>query len=391
MITYVKGSSVDAEDIVEFADYVFSQAHEPHDFQSLLPKLYKDGKATQKFHYIIKEDGKIRAMIGAFPMKMQIGEEVVKFAGIGTVSVHPKSRGEGYMKKLLDWVSKDLLQEGMAFSVLGGQRQRYAYYGYEPTGTAYRFTLTKTNVRHVYKGVDQYKYQWKQLTKDDSMLELVYQLYQKKEVKVLREKADFYDILCSWRSVPYVLLKQGSFCGYVCLKGGSVDELELENEQDFSGICKFLLEEKKLDYLQFNLSPLETKRIAELVKVSEAFQIVPDYQFCIHDYYTLIKVCLIYKSRVNRLQDGIGILEIRNYTCLWIQVKENKVEIKEITQQQKEEKEKELDPSTSLSLSAPMATQIIFSPAATMGFLSLPEWFKNWFPLSLFLSSQDAC
>ena len=31
------------DDVVDFANFVFSQAHRPHDFKTLLPKVYADG------------------------------------------------------------------------------------------------------------------------------------------------------------------------------------------------------------------------------------------------------------------------------------------------------------------------------------------------------------
>ena len=34
---YVLGTPADRDDIVDFANYVFSQAHVPHDFKKLLP------------------------------------------------------------------------------------------------------------------------------------------------------------------------------------------------------------------------------------------------------------------------------------------------------------------------------------------------------------------
>ena len=42
------------EEIVEFIDYVFSKAHRPHDFATLLPKLYGehgDGAAGGIFYW----------------------------------------------------------------------------------------------------------------------------------------------------------------------------------------------------------------------------------------------------------------------------------------------------------------------------------------------------
>ena len=39
---YLLAVPQDREEIVDFANFVFSQAHEPHDFKKLLPKAYAD-------------------------------------------------------------------------------------------------------------------------------------------------------------------------------------------------------------------------------------------------------------------------------------------------------------------------------------------------------------
>ena len=62
MLEYVKGVTADKADIVDFGNYVFSQAHRPHNFKTLLPKGYADDRDTTSCHYLAKVDGRIVAV-----------------------------------------------------------------------------------------------------------------------------------------------------------------------------------------------------------------------------------------------------------------------------------------------------------------------------------------
>ena len=64
MIEYLRAEKNDKEEIIDFINYVFSQNFCPHDFKTLLPKAYSDdvcGIGAQ--HYVVKEDGKIKATV----------------------------------------------------------------------------------------------------------------------------------------------------------------------------------------------------------------------------------------------------------------------------------------------------------------------------------------
>ena len=102
-VEFCKGAPEDRQDILDFGDLVFSKNSCPHDFQALLPKLYGPQAQFEPLHYMVKEDGKIRAMICVLPMEYQVGDDILKINGVGTVSVHPVARSRGYMKKLLAW------------------------------------------------------------------------------------------------------------------------------------------------------------------------------------------------------------------------------------------------------------------------------------------------
>lgn len=116
-----KGCAGELPDILDFANYVFSQSSQPHDFRRLLPKLYGENSGSEGYHYLVREDGRIRAMVCAMPLSL-LWRQAVAAAGIGTVSVHPYARGKGYMKALMNQAMEDLKTQGYAMAFLGGMQ-----------------------------------------------------------------------------------------------------------------------------------------------------------------------------------------------------------------------------------------------------------------------------
>ena len=90
-VTYTVAQPGDQAALIDFANYVFSQAHRPHNFKRLLPKVYGDHVCTTEIatHYIARQDGNIRAMVAMLPMRMHILSDVLQLGFVGTVSVHP--------------------------------------------------------------------------------------------------------------------------------------------------------------------------------------------------------------------------------------------------------------------------------------------------------------
>ena len=61
---YMIAAPSDRADVIDFANYVFSQAHRPHDFKTLLPKVYADHlPELGAEHFVAKQNGRIRALI----------------------------------------------------------------------------------------------------------------------------------------------------------------------------------------------------------------------------------------------------------------------------------------------------------------------------------------
>ena len=136
-------------EIIDFIDYVFSKAHRPHDFATLLPKLYGEHGDAAQHHIVVREEGKIAATLLCYPVKLHAGGKTYMTMGVGSVSTHPRARGKGYlgdMMKLADARAKEL---GAAVAVLGGQRQRYEYYGFQHGGYQLRAQLVQGDEAYV--------------------------------------------------------------------------------------------------------------------------------------------------------------------------------------------------------------------------------------------------
>jgi len=62
-----KGTKQDKEAFIHFINYVFGMNGADQSFPKLLPKLYGPQTSPAEYNYLIREQGQIRAAVGAFP------------------------------------------------------------------------------------------------------------------------------------------------------------------------------------------------------------------------------------------------------------------------------------------------------------------------------------
>ncbi len=152
MVEYRRAREEEAADILDFINYVFSQAHKPHDFRKFNPPMYGSDYPFWKEHYVAVEDGRIKATLSITERTVERGGETFSYGHVGQVSVHPYARGEGHMKRLMHMAIDDLINNGFDFAELGGLRQRYGYFGFTQGGPHYEMRITTTNTRHALQG-----------------------------------------------------------------------------------------------------------------------------------------------------------------------------------------------------------------------------------------------
>jgi predicted N-acetyltransferase YhbS len=289
----------DYEELMDFSNYVFSHAHSPTDFPGLLPKLYKREYFMEGIHYIAREDGRIRAAVGAYPLRLNVLEESLPGRGIGMVSVHPYARSRGYMRTLMDMALTDMRRDGIVFSCLGGQRQRYEYFGYTPTGTQIAFECRRTNIRHFLGSDFSPALSLRPLKEGDVELEDIYRIHQSKAARFERDRGKFFDILSSWKNRIFTLLDGTRFAGYMVYNDteNTMVEINLTDLRRMAeALACFLNYAGGKDRVSVNVQPWETAKLEAFAAFAEDYRISTAYSFAVFDWRSFLSVLLKLKS-----------------------------------------------------------------------------------------------
>ncbi len=377
-------SKKDREDIIDFANYVFSNAHRPHDFKKTLPKLYGDNDTVDGiYHYLCKEDERIKALVLLQKSSVKVGDYTLKVGGIGTVSAHPYSRGKGYMKSLMNSAAKEI-RESCDIGFLGGQRQRYQYFGFELAGTELIFNVNKDNVKHVYKNVTTDRVKLSSLTaSDENLINEIRDLQIEIPLIGVRNGStkQFFNIMSSWNCELIALIQNDEFKGYL-VKGGDgyIGEIYLKDPTLLPQFIKKLLEENSDIEFNFTLNETQIDLIPQFMTLCENVKKSTQYSYLLANPRKVLEAFLNLKLSYKNLNDGCINIEIAGKTY--------KITVNNAHADVIESDEKPL-----ISFTEFEALTQLFSPNGNlMGELDpLPDFAKAWFPLPLYFSSVDGC
>lgn len=309
MVEFIKADRSQKADMIDFITYVFSYDHEPHEFKRLVPKVYADdAEDTGMTHYMAVEDGRIKAVVSHRVMEEKIGGEILHYGLIGAVSVHPYARGKGYMKTLINMAMADARRDGMDVLVLGGQRQRYAYFGFERVGTNYQYTLNKNNIRHCLKDVDTDGIAFEKMdVPDAAALDRIKELYERRPAHGVRPREQLFHIMRNWASALRVIKKDGGMIGYVY---GNMTELVLEDDSLLPAVTKAWFEQVSADPLSICVPLYEKAQCAFFTRICERMSVLPVDMICVLNWQRMLQVMLQFKHRFTPLQDGTAELAI---------------------------------------------------------------------------------
>ena len=116
--------------------------------QGHYPHLYQNKPEFMRRVILVRDQGSLVGSLAIHPLMLRLDGCYLKTGGIGAVGTHPERRGEGIMSLLLRDAIERMHRDGCALSVLGGDRQRYGWFGWENGGVRNLFTLT---LRHLGK------------------------------------------------------------------------------------------------------------------------------------------------------------------------------------------------------------------------------------------------
>ncbi len=368
-----KGSADEYDEIVDFGNLVFRL-----DFKSLLPKLYDGHPEMAQCHYLVKENGKIKAMVGNFPIFLQVVGKTLKAYGIGTVSAHPYSRGKGYMKTLMKKSVEEAQQKCGDFMVLTGQRQRYEHFGFTRCGIQLRFDYNQRNKRHL----QEYKSEeisLVSLKENKEYIKPCLEIYKQEDVFAGRTEKNFVEVASSWDAVPYGILSKGRLIGYCCFipESGTVEEIVLSDASQTVPVIFKLLELVENDLIVM-MAPNQGDCIREMYRTCERSQILNSACINVLNYPNVIEAFLTLKAKTQGIIDGSYVIDIHDVGRYRITVENGTVFVSETSE------------AFDLSLDHIGMMCRLFDPMTAFlpgGEKSKIE--KSWFPIPIYFPHMD--
>lgn len=305
-------------------DVFFRDEEEPRrDFLTLLPKLYKREYKPWDHNYCVWEDGVLQAAVGMYVYDMRVGGLPLRVGGIGNVAVARESRRKGYMKLAMDAAMEAMRAAGCDFGELGGQRQRYQYWGFERGGAAVHASFSETNLRHAY-GNNALAPAWRAqriLPGDANTIAQVLALAEAEPLHYIHDPAQFYDCLCSWAGTPYAIWHGDALAGFFSLarEEDSVSQFLLRDAGDLEMALRAAYtalpanpRNNKNISLRIPLWQAELVRLAE--KISENGNTLEDTgSFVILNWHTTLQAFMQLQAQSKPLPDGEITLRIEGY------------------------------------------------------------------------------
>ena len=267
------------DEILDFINLVFSQKARPHDFAKLLPKVYAH-PGFSRYHAVAVENGRIRGTVAMIPLKLRAKGCDFSLRGgyIGSVSVHPRYERRGYMRALMDMQLQEAQRQSLDFVALGGQRQRYGYWGFEKCGVGVKFHVNEANVRHALlplidenAGKDDLQFIPVNASQNDA-LDYIARLQESQSLFCVRPRELLCDTLHTYCAQPYLIAdaKTGAPVGYFTAFGDDISELALEDGPDrLNDVIRCWMKDRKS--CSVHLSGYQPELIRPMQAIAENF------------------------------------------------------------------------------------------------------------------------
>ena len=372
----------DYEEMLDFINLVFSMAHRPHDFIDLLPAYYQPTEERMKCHWVIRQKGRIRALVGVYPTTLHAGSRKLKIAGIGAVSTHPQYRGRRMMSTLMTHIVEWMDSEHIQLSELGGRRQRYGYFGYEKCGIEVEFQLNAGNIKHTFRDEPPVH-----LTKvevgDRDLISGIKGLHDRQVLRCERPLDQFYLFGHNWQNQLLSVKGPDDACiGYlVCdRKKSSINEITVVDNGLAVDAVRAFMAGNPNGTISIRTGAHRAGLIRELGSFCESMRVRYSANWRVMDWASVTEAFIRLKAGYSRLQDGAVAFGIDNIGTLEVTIKKGEVScgLSEM--------------KTPGSFPALLAQRILFGPLHPDYVADLPhtlDVLRSWCPLPLYINGQD--
>jgi predicted N-acetyltransferase YhbS len=372
-------SSKDFEEAIDFMNMVFSMAYGPMDFVKFLPRLYRPTDECMGRNIVVRENGRIRALVGMYPDQVMVGDVLLRLGGIGAVSSHPGDRGKGWMKLLMERQIEAMEREGADLSFLVGQRQRYGYFGYEKAGSILECKVTANNMRHFSESRNVEPISFEPMQRDDEAhVSRAKALHDTQPVRCLRPLEEFHQYLLTSCMRPWIALNRaGDMVGYLTASSGhdKVTEFSAEDGDSLLGMLSEWLTRQRTPETTISI-PTWNRESARLIgSLAEDVRLTNTGNWRIFDWRKTAGAFLSVKCAQGGLAEGELVVGIEGHTSLRISVRGDTAACETTTER------------PDVSWDPLFATRVLFGniPSAYVGEIPrrVEPLIASWFPLPL--------
>ncbi len=366
---------------MDFLNDAFATTGVPHDFARLLPSLYQPTDEDMGRNFALRRDGRIRAVAGLFPIFLRIDERELRIAGVGGVSTHPESRGEGLMTVLMRHCVALMRQQGYPLSYLGGQRQRYLYFGYEWCGRQFTFTVNKANVhRH---SDDSPEIRFEPLKPDDDRLRIIESMHDGQPVCCLRPSDKRYHTLTNWKCRPYAAIDgTDRMVGYLVAATESNQVTELLAVDDATAVHMIgsWVECQTSEDVAFAIRPVQHDLMRRLARFCEGSNVSASGNWQIFDWESVADALMQLRRLSGPMLPGSVVVAIDDLIHLRLEVEGGDCRCTAT------------DAPADVQFDEATAMRVLFgplTPSQTVKLASSAVLLDQWCPLPLYLPQQD--
>ncbi|MEI6578339.1 MAG: GNAT family N-acetyltransferase [Eubacteriales bacterium] len=299
----------DYQKLLDFLNDVFfidDDIETKRDFLGLLPKLYKPEYDPCYSNFIVKEGDDIKGAVGLYYNEIMAGGEKLRCGGIGNVAVAKDSRSKGYMIECMNMAMADMKESKADFGLLGGQRQRYGYFGFEPAGVRYDFSINLSNLRHCFGNDAENELEVREVTAGDTeVLAEIDNILRKEAYYAIHPPEQMFDILCSWRNKPYAAFKDGVIKGFFTRDfGGGLSSFKSVDAQSINQMILAVFETVQDKNIGFSVAPYDTDCLDHFTKIAESCSIRHPECYTVINFANTVRGLLKVKAATEPITDG---------------------------------------------------------------------------------------
>ncbi|MDE0219409.1 MAG: GNAT family N-acetyltransferase [Spirochaetaceae bacterium] len=295
---------------IDLINFVFSHTYGPHDFETMLPKLYRPEPELVRCHWGVREDGALVALAGSYPLTWQVGETALRVAGIGAVATHPRHRGRGLMRAVVGRCVAEARAAGCHLSWLDGLGHRYRHFGYERAGAEVSFQLTERDF--AVAGIDAGGMRFRRLREGDALLEQAARLHAGQRVHWRRPPAELPRICASWGGALYAAMEREKLVAYLVAARdrSTVTELVAADAATAVRVAAAWRADRSAPRVKVAVSPWQHALARRLGALADSTRVQCCGNWQVFDWPAVLAALLAERARSEPLPAGEAVVEI---------------------------------------------------------------------------------